>query len=161
MAKSAKLREEFTPRSNIIFAILEVICIPVALLLLFWRFEVVYSHTPPPVWDNLLSCWWRDVMGIFFWVYIIFAGLVILWVVAKAYRVIEAAKKERWQAMTLLLIAKKLGISQSDIDAEFQRRGIPSKLKEIQALSKQKVFTKQDLKRQGVARKKRHNSKGK
>lgn len=134
MAKTAKLKKEFTVDSNIFVTIMEIVGIPIILLLLFWRFQVVYYITPAPVWDKFLSYWWRDVTGDFFWLYLIVAALLIMWIIAKALRVIEREKKERWWTMTLYLIAKRLNISDSDIDTEFRNREFNQKLKKLKGL---------------------------
>jgi len=121
-----KPKSEFTPCANIGFAILEVIFLAAALSFLFFRFEVVYSNTPAPIEDNFLLYWCMD-MRVNWYIYAIVAGLLLLWAVAKGWRIIDSDKKEKWQAMTLFLIAKELGISESDIDAELQKRKIVAK----------------------------------
>lgn len=145
MVKTAKLKEEFTVSSNISVIIVEIVGIPIILLLLFWRFQVVYSvysDTPLQVRDSLMSYWWRDMMGDLFWLYIIVAMLLVMWMVAKALRVWEREKKEKWWVMTLNVIAKRLNISDSDIDAEFRKKELNLELKKLKALPGQDEIQK-------------------
>jgi vacuolar-type H+-ATPase subunit I/STV1 len=117
-----KPKSEFTPRANIAFAILEVIFLAIALSLLSSRLVVVYSNTPGGSWDNFPLYLWRDMTGDWRIIYVIVAVIFLLWAVAKGWRINDSDKKEKWQFGILMATARKLGVTDSEIESATPKR---------------------------------------
>jgi hypothetical protein len=147
-------KTEFTLRSNIVLFILEVTFVAVAFAFLSSRFAVVYSKTPPPVWDNIGSYWWRDAMALLP-LYILAVAYILLWMVARICRIVESRRKEREQRGDIREIQKsvssieiRLGKIENKLDAYIQDKGIHNaKTRTIMDALKTKRNTKTHPKR--------------